>query len=257
MKKQNWSTVLILCWRRILCLETCIYLRGKRVPSFPSPFNILFLHVLPHPQLDLLLPHQWSVGQMQWAVFCPYLTWSFSNTGYCWLLPLLQFLLLPFVTLPSPWFSSPFLLFFWVSLWSRMFLSLGFSCQLYLYALLRWAPLTFRLQKPLLAYSWKIHAFIPDLALLRASYLLAVSTWMVGREPSISPSISILRCSTLLRPVCAASHGPLRLVGSTWEIRGKEDEGRVCLPRPRVWSVSRLLAGDLLQTALSDKVRNC
>ena len=196
---------------------------------------------------------------MQWSVFCPYLTWSFSNTGYCWLLPLLQFLLLPFVTLPSPWLSSPFLLFFWVSLWSLLFLSLGFSCQLYLYSLLRWAPLTLRLQKPLLAYSWKIHAFSPDLALLRpswgpATYLLFLPEWWVGSLPSAPPYLF----SALLHPdetcVCYLTWPPPLGGKHIGDQRGKEDEGRVCIPRPRVWSISQLLAGDLLQTALSDKL---
>ena len=178
---------------------------------------------------------------MQWSVFCPYLTRSFSNTGYCWLLPLLQFLLLPFVTLPSPWLSSPFLLFFWVSLWSLLFLSLGFSCQLYLYSLLRWAPLTLRLQKPLLAYSWKIHAFGPDLALSRASYLLAVSTWMVGREPSIGPSISILCAAPPWWHLCVLPH----MATSTWWEAHRRSE------RKRGWGQSMYSKAPCLKRLLA------
>lgn len=191
---------------------------------------------------------------MQWSIFCPYLTWCLSNTGHCWLFRLLQ-RVSPLAFCDSS-LSLVFLSFSSLLLGllrSFLFLSLGFS---YLYSLLRWASLTFRLQKPLLAYSWKMHVFSPDLALSRASYILAVSTWMVGGElPSAPPYL----CSALLHPdeTCVSCiTWPPALGGTHIDQRGKEEEGRVCIPRPDLWRVSRLLAGDLLQTALSDKVRN-
>lgn len=137
-----------------------------------------------------------SVYQRQWSVFSPYLTWSLISTGHCSLLTLLHtFSPVAFcdTSLTLVFFSFSSLLL--GLLWSLLFLNLGLSCQLYLYSLLRWASLIFWLQKPLRAYNCKIHVFSPDLALLSTSYLLAVSTWMVGWKPSICPSISILHPS--------------------------------------------------------------
>ena len=236
----------------------CIYLKGKRAPSFPSPFNILFLRVLPHPQLDLLLPHQWSLfarcsGKFSVLIWpgvsatldtVDYSLCSSFSSCLLWLFPLLG-CLLPFFSS----FGSPFDHFCFLA-WGFL---VNFICILSLGEHL--SPWGFK--NPSLPTAGKsMPSALTLLSRGPATYLLSLPEWWEGSLPSAPPYLF----SVLLHPddtcVCYLTWPPPLGGKHIGDQRGKEDEGRVCIPRPRVWSVSWLLAGDLLQTALSDKVRN-
>ena len=133
------------------------------------------------------------------------------------------------MTLPSPWFSSPFLLFFWVSFDHFCFSAWGFLiCILSLGEHL--SPLGFK--SPSLPTAGKsISSVLTLLSRGPATYLLSLPGWWVGSLPSAPPYL----CSVLLHPdetcVCCITWPPA-LGGTHIDQRGKEEEGRVCIPGP-------------------------